>query len=225
MNILLVEDNDETAAFIARGINEAGDNVTHVADGKQGVSNAIAQSYDVIIFDRMLPELDGLSAVRQIRSAGVDTPIIILTAMTGIDDRVAGLNAGADDYMVKPFAFEELYARLKAQTRRQTLDHAQTKLQVGELILDRTSHEAFREGIKLELLPREYKILEYLMQHENQLVTRNMLLENVWGYSFDPKTSLVQTHVSRLRTRLDKPFDYDMIKTSRGEGYILNDAK
>ena len=225
MNILLVEDNDETAAFIARGINEAGDNVTHVADGKQGVSNAIAQSYDVIIFDRMLPELDGLSAVRQIRSAGVDTPIIILTAMTGIDDRVAGLNAGADDYMVKPFAFEELYARLKAQTRRQTLDHAQTKLQVGELILDRTSHEVFREGIKLELLPREYKILEYLMQHENQLVTRNMLLENVWGYSFDPKTSLVQTHVSRLRTRLDKPFDYDMIKTSRGEGYILNDAK
>ena len=225
MNILLVEDNDETAAFIARGINEAGDKVTHVADGKQGVSNAIAQSYDVIIFDRMLPELDGLSAVRQIRSAGVDTPIIILTAMTGIDDRVAGLNAGADDYMVKPFAFEELYARLKAQTRRQTLDHAQTKLQVGELILDRTSHEAFREGIKLELLPREYKILEYLMKHENQLVTRNMLLENVWGYSFDPKTSLVQTHVSRLRTRLDKPFDYDMIKTSRGEGYILNDAK
>ncbi len=223
MNILLVEDNDETAAFIVRGIKEAGDSVTHVSDGKQGVSSAIAQDYDVVVFDRMLPELDGLSAVQQIRSANIDTPIIILTAMTGIDDRVAGLNAGADDYMVKPFAFEELYARLKAQCRRQSLDQAQTTLKVGAITLDRTTHEVFREDIPLDLLPREYKILEYLMLHQNQLVTRQMLLENVWGYSFDPKTSLVQTHVSRLRAKLDKPFSYDMIKTSRGEGYILND--
>ena len=222
MNILLIEDNDETASFILRGLLEAGEQAEWVNNGTDGLERAKQGAFDIIIFDRMLPGLDGLDAVRQLRNAGNKTPIILLTAMSGIDDRVDGLNAGADDYMVKPFAFTELYARLKAQLRRRNLDQADTLLTVGDLSLDRTSRSVTRNGVSLELLPREFKILEYLMQHEGQIVTRTMLLEHVWGFRFDPKTSLVQTHVSRLRARIDKPFETELIKTLRGEGYVIS---
>lgn len=222
MKILLVEDNDETADFIQHGLSKEGHTVIHSARGDVGHDLALSGNFDILIFDRMLPELDGMTAVARIRKAGLDVPIIMLTAMSGINDRVEGLTAGADDYVVKPFAFEELYARVLAQLRRRQMDNASNVLVVGTLKLDRTSQEVTRDGVVLDLLPREYKILEYLMQHAGQIVTRKMLLEHVWGYKFDPKTSLVQTHVSRLRNRLDKPFEQDMIATHRGEGYVIN---
>ncbi|TRY30890.1 response regulator transcription factor [Aliiglaciecola sp. M165] len=222
MKILLVEDNEETAAFIQHGFIKEGHEVMHTTRGDVGYEQAINGNYDILVFDRMLPELDGMTAVARIRKAGLDVPIIMLTAMSGINDRVEGLNAGADDYVVKPFAFEELYARVLAQLRRRQMDNASNVLRVGDLVLDRTTQDVTRGGQTIDLLPREYKILEYLMQHAGQIVTRKMLLEHVWGYKFDPKTSLVQTHVSRLRNRLDKPFEQDMITTHRGEGYVIN---
>lgn len=224
MNILLVEDNDETAEFIMRGLTEAGETVTRESAGNTGLVAAASSDFDVIIFDRLLPGVDGLNAVRVLRESNVTTPIIMLTALSGIDDRVAGLEAGADDYLVKPFAFSELYARLKALSRRSPMTPTETRLQIGDLILERTTQTVTRAGQPLELLPREYRILEYLMQNEGQLVTRTMLLEKVWGYSFDPKTSLVQTHLSRLRAKVDKPFDKEMITTIRGSGYVIASA-
>ena len=221
MNILLVEDNDETAGFIRRGLEEAGETVTHEVTAKAGLVTAAAQSFDVIVFDRLLPGMDGVDAVRVLRQSGVTTPIIMLTALAGIDDRVDGLEAGADDYLVKPFAFSELYARIRALSRRQPLAEDVTRLQVGDLIIERTTQTATRGGEVLDLLPREYRILEYLMQNEGQLVTRTMLLEKIWGYRFDPKTSLVQTHLSRLRAKVDKPFSTELIRTVRGSGYVI----
>lgn len=221
MNILLVEDNDETAGFIRRGLEEAGETVTHEVTANAGLVTAAAQSFDVIVFDRLLPGMDGVDAVRVLRQSGVTTPIIMLTALAGIDDRVDGLEAGADDYLVKPFAFSELYARIRALSRRQPLAEDVTRLQVGDLIIERTTQTATRGGDVLDLLPREYRILEYLMQNEGQLVTRTMLLEKIWGYRFDPKTSLVQTHLSRLRAKVDKPFSTELIRTVRGSGYVI----
>lgn len=224
MNILLVEDNEETSAFISRGLAEAGETVTCESSGKAGLIAAASSDFDVIVFDRLLPGLDGLNAVRVLRESNVTTPIILLTALSGIEDRVAGLEAGADDYLVKPFAFSELYARLKALSRRAPVVPTETHLQVGDLILERTTQTVTRDGKVLDLLPREYRILEYLMQNEGQLVTRTMLLEKVWGYSFDPKTSLVQTHLSRLRAKVDKPFETELIATVRGAGYVISSA-
>lgn len=221
MNILLVEDNDETASFISRGLEEAGETVTHELTARTGLVTAASQSFDVMIFDRLLPGMDGVDAVRVLRQSGVTTPIIMLTALSGIDDRVEGLEAGADDYLVKPFAFSELYARIRALSRRQPLAEEVTRLQVGDLIVERTTQTVTRQGKALDLLPREYRILEYLMQNEGQLVTRTMLLEKIWGYRFDPKTSLVQTHLSRLRSKVDKPFDAELIRTIRGAGYVI----
>ena len=176
----------------------------------------------MIVFDRLLPGLDGLDAGRVLRQSGVTTPIIMLTALSGIDDRVDGLEAGADDYLVKPFAFSELHARIRALSRRQPLTEEVTRLQVGDLVMERTTQIATRDNHVLDLLPREYRILEYLMQNEGQLVTRTMLLEKIWGYKFDPKTSLVQTHLSRLRAKVDKPFDTELIRTVRGSGYVIS---
>lgn len=224
MNILLVEDNDETAEFISRGLTEAGESVTREANANTALITAVSSDFDVIIFDRMLPGMDGLDAVRLLRESNIVAPIIILTAVSGIDDRVAGLEAGADDYLVKPFAFSELYARLKALSRRQPLNLIDTQLRVGDLVLERTTQTVTRQGEVLDLLPREYRILEYLMQNEGQVVTRTMLLEKIWGYSFDPKTSLVQTHLSRLRAKVDKPFETDLITTVRGSGYVISSA-
>ncbi|MEL6386263.1 MAG: response regulator transcription factor [Pseudomonadota bacterium] len=223
MHILLVEDNQETAAFISRGLEEAGDAVTAATSAQEGLLAASAHTFDVIIFDRLLPGMDGLDAVRVLRQSGIVTPILMLTALDGIDDRVNGLEAGADDYLTKPFAFAELYARLRALARRQPLVEAETtRLTVGDLVLERTTQTVTRAGERLDLLPREYRILEYLMLNEGQLVTRTMLLERVWGYRFDPKTSLVQTHLSRLRAKVDRPFEIELIRTVRGAGYVLS---
>ena len=222
VQILLVEDNQETVAFISRGLEEARDAVTIATAAQEGLLAAAAHTFDVIIFDRLLPGMDGLDAVRVLRQSGIVTPILMLTALDGIDDRVNGLEAGADDYLTKPFAFAELYARLRALARRQPLAEAEaTRLMVGDLVLERTTQTVTRAGERLELLPREYRILEYLMLNEGQLVTRTMLLERVWGYRFDPKTSLVQTHLSRLRAKVDRPFETELIRTVRGAGYVI----
>ena len=224
MQILLVEDNEETSEFIERGLLEAGDVVEKCTSGKAGLLAATTKHFDAIVFDRLLPEMDGVTAIKLIRAAKIDTPIIILTALDGIDDRVEGLEAGADDYLVKPFSFAELYARLRALLRRQPIAEAVTQvaLSIADLHMERTTQQVTRAGVSLDLIPREYKILEYLMLNEGQLVTRTMLLEKIWGYRFDPKTSLVQTHVSRLRNKVDKPFSHDLIKTVRGAGYVIN---
>ena len=223
MRILLVEDNLETAAFISRGLEEAGDTVTTAETAQEGLLTAAAHSFDVIIFDRLLPGMDGLDAVRVLRRSGIVTPILMLTALDGIDDRVNGLEAGADDYLTKPFAFAELYARVRALARRQPLtDAGTTRIVIGDLVMERTSQTVTRANERLDLLPREYKILEYLMLNEGNVVTRTMLLEKVWGYRFDPKTSLVQTHLSRLRAKVDRPFDTELIRTVRGAGYVLS---
>jgi two-component system OmpR family response regulator len=222
VQVLLVEDDEETAAFIERGLLEAGHSVTHDASANDGLISAAAKSFDVIVFDRLLPGMDGVDAVRVLRQSGVTTPILLLTALDGIDDRVKGLEAGADDYLVKPFAFAELYARLRALARRQPLVEETQRRQIADLVLERTTQLVTRAGQRLELLPREYRILDYLMAHEGQVVTRTMLLETIWGFQFDPKTSLVQTHVSRLRNKVDKPFAIELIHTVRGAGYVIS---
>ncbi|TMP38156.1 response regulator transcription factor [Pseudoalteromonas rubra] len=221
MHILLVEDDPDTADFICAGLAQHNARVQHCDNAEQAMLSASATPFDVIIFDRLLPNMDGLDAVRVLRASKVKTPIIMLTALSDTADRVAGLEAGADDYLVKPFAFAELYARLKALARRQPLRADTQELFLGELTLNRTSRQVIRAGQEIELMPKEYQILEYMMQNPEQLITKTMLLEQVWGFSFDPKTSLVQTHVSRLRNKLDKPFAFDMIKTIRGSGYLL----
>lgn len=223
LNILIVEDNQETADFIARGLAEAGDTLHHALSAEEGMIQAGSGAFDVIIFDRMLPKMSGTKAIEVLRRAGLETPILMLTALSGIDHRVSGLEAGADDYLVKPFAFAELYARLKALARRRPLaEEAPTRLVVGDLVLERTTQSVERAGQTLDLLPREFRILEFLMQNEGQLVTRTMLLDRIWGYNFDPKTSLVQTHLSRLRAKVDKPFERELIATVRGSGYVLS---
>ena len=225
MNILLVEDNEETASFVLRGLEEAGCTVTLETKGNDGLVTAASQRFDVIIFDRLLPGIDGVDAVRVLRQSNVETPILMLTALSGIEDRVTGLEAGADDYLVKPFAFEELYARLRALGRRKPLATETTQLVIADLILERTTQKVTRAGQDLDLLPREYRILEYLMQNEGQVITRTMLLEKIWGYRFDPKTSLVQTHFSRLRAKVDRPFEVELIRTVRGAGYVIEAPK
>ena len=221
MHVLIVEDDIETGEFLSRGLAEAGDSAELVTSADEALLLAPQQRFDAIVFDRLLPGMDGIDAVRVLRKANVKTPIIMLTALSGIDDRVAGLDAGADDYMVKPFAFSELYARLQALLRRQPLAETVNRLQVADLSLDRTTQVVTRADQTLDLARREYKILELLMLNVGQVVTRTMLLEKVWGYGFDPRTSIVQTHVSRLRSKVDKPFDHELIQTVRGSGYVI----
>ncbi|MEM7561436.1 MAG: response regulator transcription factor [Pseudomonadota bacterium] len=221
MNILIVEDDAEMRAFIVRGLREAGEAVTEAADASSALLLASGHDYDVIVFDRMLPGMDGMDATRVLRETGNQTPVLLLTAMSRIDDRVLGLEAGADDYMVKPFAFSELHARLKALARRRPIVEQSTSLSVGNLYLDRLQQKAWRGDHELDLMPREYRILEFLMENEGQLVTKTMLLEKIWGYNFNPRTSLVQTHLSRLRAKVDKPFEVDLIHTVRGSGYVI----
>ena len=223
MKILLVEDDLETANFIIKGLKENGATIVHEQDCKSGIVSATQGEFDVLVFDRMLPDMDGKDAIRLLRETGNLSPIILLTAMTRIHDRVEGLEAGADDYMVKPFAFSEFYARVRALVRRPPIKERTTSYKVADLELDRVSHKVFRAGQELELLPREYKILEFLMENQGQVVTQTMLLEKIWGYNFNPRTSLVQTHVSRLRTKVDKPFNKELITTVRGSGYVIKD--
>jgi two-component system OmpR family response regulator len=218
LRILLVEDDAGTAADIVRALSGAGHLVNHVADGRQGLLEAIGAGYDVLVVDRMLPALDGLGLVRALRAAGVATPALILTARAGIGDRVEGLDAGADDYLPKPFAIAELLARVNALGRRPALQAEPTVLRVADLELDLLRRTATRGGQRIELQPREWRLLEFLLRHAGRVVTRTMLLEGVWDIHFDPRTSVVETHVSRLRGKLGAP---DLIQTLRGSGYVI----
>lgn len=222
MKILLIEDDKETAEYLMKGLKEQGHTVDHAALGKEGLFLAMSEQYDAMIIDRMVPEVDGLSITQTIRTSGNETPVLILTAMGKVEDRVKGLTQGADDYLVKPYSFTELLARLDAITRRKSGDKAAvTKLTCGELEMDLLSRNVTRAGKTIDLLTREFQLLEYLMRHANTVVTRTMLLEQVWDYNFDPQTNVVDVHISRLRQKVDKGFEKSMIQTLRGAGYKL----
>jgi len=221
MRILIVEDDIETANYIAKGLKEHGHTVDQAADGKDGLFMALENDYAIIILDRMLPALDGLSILKTLRSSDKQTPVIILSALGEVDDRVQGLKAGGDDYLVKPFAFSELLARIEALLRRGEMKPDTSLLKVADLELDRLTHSVKRAGKTINLQPREYLILEYLMQHAGQIVTRTMLLESVWDYHFDPQTNIIDVHISRLRNKIDRDFDPPLLQTMRGAGYCL----
>jgi two-component system OmpR family response regulator len=225
MRILVIEDDAEAAAFLSKGLREAGHVVDHAIDGETGLNMAGAGDYDAYVIDRMLPKLDGVSLLAQRRDAGDETPALFLSALGEVDDRVAGLQAGGDDYLVKPYAFPELLARVDALGRRRTQPaNVTTRYQVADLEIDVLTRTARRAGKKIDLQPREFRLLEYLMRHAGQVVTRTMLLENVWEYHFDPQTNVIDVHVSRLRSKIDKDFDRALLKTIRGVGYTLEDA-
>jgi two-component system OmpR family response regulator len=222
MHILLIEDDAATASYAAKGLTEAGHVVDVVEDGKEGMVQSIQTPYDVMIVDRMLPSMDGLSIVKALRASGNKTPVLFLTAVSGVDDRVEGLDAGADDYLTKPFAFSELLARINALYRRPSASVEITHLRVADLELDLLARVARRSDQEIELQPREFTLLEVLMRNEGRVVSRTMLLEQVWDFHFDPKTSVVETHVSRLRSKIDKPFDTSLLHTVRNLGYSLH---
>lgn len=221
MRILVIEDDLETASYIKKGLGEAGHLVDHVGEGKEGLLLATTEDYDVLIIDRMLPQVDGLTIVKTMRASDVNSPVLILSALGEVDDRVQGLKSGGDDYLVKPFAFSELLARLEALVRRTEIEVPTTKLQVEDLELDLLGREVKRAGKVLDLQPREFRLLEYLMRHHDQVVTRTMLLEKVWDYHFDPQTNIIDVHISRLRGKIDKGFDKALLHTVRGSGYVL----
>jgi len=224
VRILVIEDDAETAAYLQGGLQEEGHIVTLAADGRNGLMLAATGDFDVLVVDRMLPGLDGLAVVRTLRASSVGTPALFLTTMSGIDDRVTGLDAGADDYLVKPFAFSELAARVKALGRRPRATAATTTvLRVADLELDLIKRTVRRAGQPIALQPREFRLLEYLMRHAGEVVTRTMLLENVWDYHFDPRTNIVESHLSRLRTKVEKGFAPELIHTLRGAGYCLRE--
>lgn len=222
MRILVIEDDRQTADYVARGFSEGGHVVNALADGRDALTHALHESYDVIVVDRMLPGLDGLSFVKALRAAGDQTPILFLTAVGGLDDRVDGLEAGGDDYLVKPFAFVELMARVNALARRPPAQPEKTVLRVGDLELDLVRRTCRRADQTIELQPREFLLLETLMRNEGRVLTRTMLLERVWDFHFDPQTSVVETHVSRLRAKIDRPFDKPLLHTIRNTGYSLH---
>lgn len=221
MKLLLVEDDSELRGFVAAGMAELGHVCDQADNGRDGLFLVLEKSYDVVILDRMLPVLDGLAVIRSMRGAGVKTPVLFLTNMSGIDDRVQGLQAGADDYLLKPFAFSELVARVDALARRPPMSAEPTSFVVADLELDLVKRTVRRAGRLIDLQPREFQLLEFLMRHEGRIVTRTMLLEHVWDFHFDPRTNIVETHVSRLRSKIDRGFGTELIKTFRGSGYSL----
>ncbi|MBO6521159.1 MAG: response regulator transcription factor [Rhodospirillales bacterium] len=221
MRILVVEDDKDAAAFIAKALGEAG-HIVDVADNGEDALGIASEAHEVLIVDRMMPKLDGLQMVEQLRSQGIATPVLFLSALGKVDDRVAGLRAGGDDYLVKPFAMAELLARVEALGRRKGAPETQTKLTCGDLELDLISRDVSRGGEKIDLQPREFKLLEYLMRNAGRVVTRSMLLENVWDYHFDPQTNVIDVHISRLRGKIDKGFDTQLLETVRGAGYRLH---
>ncbi|MCX7375921.1 MAG: response regulator transcription factor [Alphaproteobacteria bacterium] len=222
MRILVVEDDKDVAGFVVKGLREAGHVVEHTANGRDGLFLAASEQFDAIVLDRMLPGgVDGLRLLETLRSQGNATPVMFLSALAQVDDRVRGLKAGGDDYMTKPFAFAELLARVEALTRRGKSEGPATKLAVGDLEMDLLSRSVKRAGQKVDLQPREFRLLEYLMRHAGQVVTRTMLLEGVWDYHFDPQTNVIDVHVSRLRQKVDKPFATPLIHTVRNAGYML----
>lgn len=222
MRILMIEDDAKMADYVTRGFSEAGHLCDVLNNGQDGLFQATRETYDVLIVDRMLPGLDGLSMVKAIRAAGNKTPLIFLTSIGGVDDRVEGLEAGGDDYLVKPFAFSELAARVTALARRPTVQTEQTVLKVHDLEFDLIRRRVTRAGQHIDLLPKEFALLEVLMRAEGRVLTRTMLLERVWNYHFDPQTSVVETHMSRLRAKIDKPFDVALLQTVRSTGYALH---
>ncbi|MBO9430822.1 response regulator transcription factor [Sulfitobacter sp. R18_1] len=222
MKLLVVEDDNTTSTYIARGLREEGHAVDVVADGRDGLVQATTGQYDVLILDRMLPELDGLTLLKTLRGAGNTTPVLLLTAMGAVEDRIDGLNAGADDYLVKPFAFGELSARVNALARRPQALEQETTLRAGDLTMDLISRRVTRAGQEIDLLPREFALLEHLLRRKGRVQTRTMLLEAVWDISFDPMTNVVETHISRLRAKVDRPFETELIQTVRGAGYRID---
>lgn len=222
MKLLVIEDDATTGAYIARGLREEGHVVDLLDDGRAGLLAATGGGYDVLIVDRMLPHVDGLTLVKTLRGAGSTTPVLFLTAMGSVEDRIGGLNAGGDDYLVKPFAFGELSARVAALGRRPQVLEQETELQAGDLNLDLLTRKVTRDGQELDLLPREFSLLEFLLRRKGRVQTRTMLLEGVWDLSFDPMTNVVETHISRLRAKVDKPFPSELIKTVRGAGYRID---
>jgi two-component system OmpR family response regulator len=225
MRILIIEDDRETAAYLIKALREAGHQAEHAADGDAGAHMAAEGGFDVLVVDRMLPHRDGLSVIEEIRANGDDTPALILSALGQVDDRVTGLRAGGDDYLSKPFAFSELLARIEVLGRRRKPGEAErTVYRVGDLELDRLAHTVTRGGKSIPLQPREFRLLEYLMRHAGQVVTRTMLLEKVWDYHFDPQTNVIDVHVSRLRAKIDKGFDDPLLHTVRGAGYMIRNS-
>jgi two-component system, OmpR family, response regulator len=222
MRILLIEDDRKTADYIAKGFAQAGHICDVLANGRQALVQATHEPYDVIVVDRMVPDLDGLSLVKAVRAAGVKVPVLFLTAIGGVDDRVEGLEAGGDDYLVKPFAFSELLARVNALARRPPVQEQKTVLRTADLELDVIKRTVTRSGVRIELQPREFSLLEVLMRNEGRVMTRTMLLERVWDFHFDPKTSVVETHISRLRSKIDRPFTVQLLHTIRNTGYSLH---
>jgi len=221
MRVLVVEDDQKAAGFIIKGLQESGYVVDHAGDGDTALEMALAGSYDVMVVDRMLPGISGVKVVETVRGEGNQTPVLFLSALGEVEDRVEGLKAGGDDYLVKPFAMTELLARLEALTRRGKSGGEQTQLSVGDLEMDILARKVTRQGTRVYLHPREFKLLEYLMRNAGQVVTRTMLLENVWEYHFDPQTNVIDVHISRLRQKIDKPFDTSILQTVRGAGYKL----
>jgi two-component system OmpR family response regulator len=224
MRILLIEDDKETVRFLIKALGESGHATDAAGDGEQGLAMARESHYDVLVVDRMLPERDGLSVVRTLRAEGVRTPVLFLSALGEVDDRVKGLKAGGDDYLTKPFAMSELLARIEALVRRAQPEESEPRYVVGDLVLDRMSRRVTRGGQAITLQPREFRLLEYLMKNAGQIVTRTMLLEKVWDYHFDPQTNVIDVHISRLRAKIDKGHDTPLLHTVRGAGYMIGDG-
>lgn len=221
MKLLIVEDDETTGSYISRGLREEGHVVDLVVDGKEGLIAATSGSYDVLILDRMLPGVDGLTLLKTIRGAGSTTPVILLTALGDVEDRIEGLHAGADDYLAKPFVFGELSARVAALARRPQALEAEAVLRAGDLEMNLIARKVTRGEVEIDLLPREFALLEHLLRRKGRVQTRTMLLESVWDIGFDPGTNVVETHISRLRAKVDKPFDQELIETVRGAGYRI----
>lgn len=226
MRILVIEDDQSSLDYLAKALREAGHVVDTAKDGLNGYALACDGEHDVLVVDRMLPKLDGLSLIRSLREQGKDTPVLILSALGQVDDRVKGLRAGGDDYVAKPYAFSELLARVEVLARRKAVkpNQEETVLTVGDLMLDRLSRRVTRGGEEIVLQPREFRLLEYLMKHAGQVVTRTMLLEGVWDYHFDPQTNVIDVHVSRLRGKIDRGSERPLIQTVRGAGYVIRDS-
>ncbi|GAB2185021.1 response regulator transcription factor [Roseibium sp. LAB1] len=225
LRILVIEDDPEAASYLVKGLSELGHTADQAGDGQTGLEMAHDRDYDILIVDRMLPKMDGLSVIQELRREGNHTPVLILSALGQVDDRVKGLKAGGDDYLPKPYAFTELQARVEALARRpKSASQIETTYTVGDLTLDRMAHSCRRGEMEIPLQPREFRLLEYLMQNAGQVVTRTMLLENVWEYHFDPQTNVIDVHISRLRGKIDKGFDTPLLHTIRGAGYTIRDA-
>ena len=224
MRVLVIEDDRDTQNFLQKALKESGHTPDVAGDGESGLELARSSRYDVLIVDRMLPEREGLSVIDMLRKDGNRVPVLILSALGDVDDRVKGLKAGGDDYLTKPFAFSELLARVEALARRQRPEESETTYKVGDLALDRLSHKVIRGQVSIILQPREFRLLEYLMKHAGQVVTRTMLLENVWDYHFDPQTNVIDVHISRLRSKIDRGHEAPLLHTVRGAGYMIRDG-